>query len=63
MAHERLSGAPRLDQPREARRSLFNRPQVDPDTFGRFAEKFVCLTCQQSGALCVRRICRQPCVV
>jgi uncharacterized membrane protein len=40
MAHERLSGAPRLDQPREARRSLFNRPQVDPDTFGRFAEKF-----------------------
>jgi uncharacterized membrane protein len=30
----------RLDQPREANRSLFTRPQVDPDTFGRFAEKF-----------------------
>jgi uncharacterized membrane protein len=32
--------AARLDQPREARRALLNRPHVDPDTFGRFAEKF-----------------------
>lgn len=40
MARERPSRAPRLDQPREARRALFTRPQVDPDTFGRFAEKF-----------------------
>jgi uncharacterized membrane protein len=40
MAPERPRGAPRLDQPREARRSLFTKPQVDPDTFGRFAEKF-----------------------
>jgi uncharacterized membrane protein len=39
MASERPSRA-RLDQPREARRALFTRPQVDPDTFGRFAEKF-----------------------
>jgi uncharacterized membrane protein len=29
-----------LDQPREASRGLFSRPQMDPDTFGRFAEKF-----------------------
>ncbi len=40
MAREHPSRAPRLDQPREARRSLFSRPQIDPDTFGRFAEKF-----------------------
>jgi uncharacterized membrane protein len=40
MPNERTDRAPRLDQPREARRSLFSRPQVDPDTFGRFAEKF-----------------------
>ena len=40
MANERTDRAARLDQPREARRGLFNRPQVDPDTFGRFAEKF-----------------------
>ena len=40
MASERPRRAPRLDQPREARRSLFTKPQVDPDTFGRFAEKF-----------------------
>lgn len=40
MARERPSRAPRLDQPREARRALFTPPQVDPDTFGRFAEKF-----------------------
>ena len=40
MAREHSDRAPRLDQPREARRSLFSRPQIDPDTFGRFAEKF-----------------------
>jgi uncharacterized membrane protein len=40
MARERPRRAPRLDQPREASRGLFNRPQIDPDTFGRFAEKF-----------------------
>ena len=40
MASERTGRAGRLDQPREARRGLFTRPQVDPDTFGRFAEKF-----------------------
>lgn len=40
MARERPSRAPRLDQPREARRTLFTTPQMDPDTFGRFAEKF-----------------------
>ena len=40
MAREHPERAPRLDQPREARRSLFSRPQIDPDTFGRFAEKF-----------------------
>ena len=40
MVRERPSRAPRLDQPREARRTLFTPPQVDPDTFGRFAEKF-----------------------
>jgi uncharacterized membrane protein len=40
MARERATGPARLDQPREARRGLFTAPQVDPDTFGRFAEKF-----------------------
>jgi len=40
MAREHRPAAARLDQPREARRSLFTRPQVDPDTFGRFAETF-----------------------
>jgi uncharacterized membrane protein len=40
MARERLGGAAKLDQPREARRTLFSKPQLDPDTFGRFAEKF-----------------------
>ena len=40
MANERTDRAARLDQPREARRGLFNRSQMDPDTFGRFAEKF-----------------------
>jgi uncharacterized membrane protein len=40
MARERPTTTARLDQPREARQVLFSRPQVDPDTFGRFAEKF-----------------------
>jgi uncharacterized membrane protein len=40
MARERPDRAARLDQPREVSRSLFTRPKVDPDTFGRFAEKF-----------------------
>jgi len=40
MARERPARTARLDQPREARRALFTKPQVDPDTFGRFAEKF-----------------------
>ena len=40
MARERQRRAPSLDQPREARRALFTTRQVDPDAFGRFAEKF-----------------------
>ena len=32
--------APRLDVPTEARRPLFRRPEMDSDTFGRFAENF-----------------------
>ena len=40
MAGEHTRRAPSLDQPREARRALFTTRQVDPDTFGRFAEKF-----------------------
>ncbi len=40
MARERRSRTPRLDQPREVRRTLIARPQVDPDTFARFAERF-----------------------
>src|SRR5450631_4650320 len=40
MARERARRVPSLDQPREARRALFPNRQVDPDTFGRFAEKF-----------------------
>jgi len=40
MARERPDRSDRLDQPREASRSLFSRPEMDPDTFGRFAEKF-----------------------
>ena len=40
MVSERASRLARLDQPREARRALFSRRQIDPDTFGRFAEKF-----------------------
>ena len=30
----------RLDTPREARRPLMRRPSVNPDAFGRFAERF-----------------------
>ncbi len=40
MANERSNRTARLDQPREASRALFSRPKLDPDTFGRFAEKF-----------------------
>ena len=40
MANEHTDRTARLDQPREASRGLFTKPQVDPDTFGRFAEKF-----------------------
>jgi uncharacterized membrane protein len=32
--------APRLDVPTETRRQLIRRPEVDSDTFGRFAENF-----------------------
>ncbi|HEX3004759.1 MAG TPA: DUF1003 domain-containing protein [Angustibacter sp.] len=39
MARER-SRTPRLDQPRESRRTLISRPQVDPEAFARFAERF-----------------------
>jgi uncharacterized membrane protein len=31
---------PRLDVPKETRRPLIRRPDVDPDRFGRFAESF-----------------------
>jgi len=40
MARERPDRAARLDQPREVSRGLFRKPHVDPDRFGRFAEKF-----------------------
>ena len=40
MARERRTRAPRLDQPRESRRNLITRPQVDPDAFAKFAERF-----------------------
>ena len=40
MARERPDRTARLDQPQEVTRGLFTRPQIDPDTFGRFAEKF-----------------------
>jgi uncharacterized membrane protein len=36
----RKDRAPRLDQPREARRTLIARPQVDAEAFARFAERF-----------------------
>ena len=38
--HEERSRAPRLDTPREVRRSLVRRPSVDQDAFGTFAERF-----------------------
>ncbi|MBA2560720.1 MAG: DUF1003 domain-containing protein [Propionibacteriales bacterium] len=34
------SHPPRLDIPRDSRRSLVRRPRYDPDTFGKFAETF-----------------------
>jgi uncharacterized membrane protein len=40
VAREPRARSPRLDQPREARRSLLSRPQVDPETFGRLSERF-----------------------
>jgi uncharacterized membrane protein len=32
--------APRLDLPKETRRQLIRRPELDPDMFGNFAENF-----------------------
>ena len=32
--------APRLDQPKDARRQLIRRPAIDADQFGKFAETF-----------------------
>ena len=32
--------ADRLDQPRESRRPLFSRPEIDPEVFGRASESF-----------------------
>jgi uncharacterized membrane protein len=40
VARDRSTRTPRLDQPREVRRALISRPQVDPETFARFAERF-----------------------
>jgi uncharacterized membrane protein len=40
VAREPRARTPRLDQPREARRSLLSRPQVDPEAFGRLSERF-----------------------
>ena len=40
MAREPRGRTPRLDQPREVRRSLINRPSVDPEAFGRLSERF-----------------------
>ncbi|MEO7745486.1 MAG: DUF1003 domain-containing protein [Actinomycetota bacterium] len=40
MAREPRGRTPRLDQPREVRRSLINRPSVDPEVFGRVSERF-----------------------
>lgn len=40
MAREPRTRAPRLDQPLESRRALIARPQVDPEAFARFAERF-----------------------
>ncbi len=36
----RENRGPRLDVPKETRRTLVRRPQVDSDQFGRFAENF-----------------------
>jgi uncharacterized membrane protein len=36
----RESRGPRLDVPRDTRRQIIRRPNVDSDTFGRFAESF-----------------------
>jgi len=36
----RRERGPRLDQPTDTRRSIVRRPQMDSDTFGRFAENF-----------------------
>ena len=40
MAREPRNRGSRLDQPREVRRSLISRPDVDPETFGRLSERF-----------------------
>lgn len=40
MAREPRDRTPRLDQPREVRRALITRPDVDPETFGRLSERF-----------------------
>ena len=40
MAREPRDRGSRLDQPREVRRSLLSRPDVDPETFGRLSERF-----------------------
>ena len=37
---ERRDRGNRIDQPREIRPTLIRRPSYDPDSFGRFAEKF-----------------------
>jgi uncharacterized membrane protein len=39
-APRREARGPRLDVPRDTRRHLIRRPNVDSDTFGRFAETF-----------------------
>jgi uncharacterized membrane protein len=40
VAREPRARSPRLDQPREARRSLLTRPQLDVEAFGRLSERF-----------------------
>ena len=40
MASRREERGPRLDVPKETRRPLLRRPEVDSDQFGRFAESF-----------------------
>ncbi len=37
---DKKSRGPRLDQPKDTRRVLIRRPQLDQDQFGRFAETF-----------------------